>query len=118
MPRSHKRGFSEPLPPPRPYEGVRAAAVRVSRGRLVVDLTDGRTLITPLSLIPGFDLLPRRALDGHRIIGGGIGIHFPAIDEDVSVTNLLHPELTMRPAILPRLVTEAATSRRRHAAKR
>lgn len=91
--------------------------MRLNRGRLVVDLVDGRTLITPLSLIPGFDLLPRRALENHEIFGGGIGIHFPRIDEDVSVDNLLRPELAVRPTVLPRVQSEESSARRRRRAQ-
>jgi len=91
--------------------------VRLEGERLVVDLVDGRTLITPLSLIPGFDLLPPGALDDHEIFAGGIGIHFPRIDEDVSVDNLLRPELVMRPTVLPRVLSEETSARRRRRAQ-
>ena len=85
------------LPRARPFPGPRATSVRVSRARLVVDLADGRTLIVPLGLIPGFEGVPRHALADYELDGGGVGIHFPALDEDVSVANLLHPEATMWP---------------------
>jgi hypothetical protein len=39
---------------------------------------------------------------------GGIGIHFPRIDEDVSVDNLLRPELVVRPTVLPSIQSEAS----------
>ena len=81
---------------------------RVSRGRLVVELKDGRTLLVPLALIPGFDALPRWALSRYELIGGGIGIHLPVIDEDVSVANLLHQEDTMWPKALPSVVAPKA----------
>ena len=116
---SAKSRQRRPSPQPPPYDGPRATTVRVSRGRLVVDLRDGRTLVVPLALIPGFDALPRRALSTYELIGDGIGIHFPAIDDDVSVENLLHPELTMWPATLPHVVKPAAPrARRRHAGAR
>src|ERR1051325_3378648 len=102
---SYKPGMSSlkkhrprnPLPRARPFPGPRATAAHVSRARLVVDLDDGRTLIVPLALIPGFDGVPRHALAKYELVGGGVGIHFPDLDEDVSVANLLHPEATMWP---------------------
>ena len=119
MRHSVKRRQARPFPQPPPYNGPRATSVRVSRRRLVVELRDGRTLVVPLALIPGFDQLPRRALSAYELIGDGIGIHFPAIDDDVSVENLLHPELTMWPATLPSVAAPSPPrARRRHAGAR
>ena len=104
---------SSSVPRPRPYTGPRAVDVRVSRGRLVVALKDGRTLLVPLGLIPGFDALPRSAFHAHQLHGDGIAIYFPAIDESVSVENLLHPELTLRPSRLPQVVGSPSRGHRR-----
>jgi hypothetical protein len=112
MQRSLKHPQGKALASPPPYTGPRAAAVRIGRCNLIVELTDGRTLVVPLSLIPGFDALPRSALSTHELIGDGIGIHFPAIDDDLSVENLLHPERAMWPATPPRLVPQASARRR------
>jgi hypothetical protein len=98
---------SRKLPSPKPYTGPLATAARVVRGRLVVELKDGRTLIVPLSLIPGFATLPRSALSRHEVVGGGTAIHFPAIDEDVGIENLLHPEPILTPNALPRVSPHA-----------
>jgi hypothetical protein len=88
----------------------------VTRGRLVVDLRDGRTLIVPVGLIPGFDALPPRALSVCEVGALGIDIYFPALDEYVGVENLLHPELTLVPRVLPRVVNpDVIKTRRRRA---
>src|SRR6187401_393525 len=92
------------LPPPPPYVGPRATSARVTRGRLIVDLRDGRTIIVPISLIPGFADLPSRALSVCEVGKAGIDIYFPALDEHVGVENLLQPELTLVPRVLPRVV--------------
>lgn len=113
MQRSLKHREREALRSPPSYTGPRAAAVRIGRSNLIVELTDGRTLAVPLTLIPGFDALPRSALSTCELIGGGIGIHFPAIDDDLSVENLLHPERAMWSATPPRLVPRAS-ARRNH----
>ena len=95
----------EPLGPARPYTGPLALRARVHRRRLIVDLKDKRTLIVPVKLIPGFDLLPSRAFAAAELLGGGYGIYFPAIDECVGVENLFLPPDQIRvPRILPRLI--------------
>src|SRR5205814_1090925 len=104
MKRSTTRRMGEPLGPSRPHGGPRAERARVHRRRLIVDLKDKRTLIVPLSLIPGFDALPTRAFS-HPDITGGISIYFPAIDEHVGVENLfLPPDQILVPSILPKLI--------------
>jgi Protein of unknown function (DUF2442) len=67
----------------------RATAVRLTDDSLVVDLADGRTVSVPLAWYP-------RLLEGspherahHRFIGEGEGIHWPDLDEDISVENIL-----------------------------
>jgi hypothetical protein len=101
---SAKRKNLPPLGPSQPYVGPRAVRARVHRRRLIVDLMDGRTLIVPLSLIPGYDALPNRAFANPEM-EGGISIYFPAIDEAVGVENLFLPPDQIRvPRILPKLI--------------
>jgi hypothetical protein len=66
-----------------------ARAVSLTDDTLTVELTDGRTISVPLAWFP-------RLLHGSadershwRLIGRGDGIHWPDLDEDVSVKNLL-----------------------------
>ena len=67
----------------------RAVRARVTRDALTVDLADGRTLIVPLAWYPR--LLHGNAMERSRwrLIGGGVGIHWPDLDEDISVAGLL-----------------------------
>ncbi|MGI8617748.1 MAG: DUF2442 domain-containing protein [Gemmatimonadaceae bacterium] len=54
-----------------------------------VILADGREISTPLSWFPRLrDATPQQRAEW-ELIGGGIGIHWPAIDEDISVESLL-----------------------------
>lgn len=56
---------------------------------LRVDLADGRTITVPLAWYPRFlHGLPEER-DNWRLIGEGEGIHWPDLDEDISVENLL-----------------------------
>src|SRR4029078_3892953 len=67
----------------------RVEAVHFTRYALVVDLMDGRSISVPLNWYPRlFKATPKqRAL--WEICGGGYGIHWPAIDEDLSTEGLL-----------------------------
>jgi hypothetical protein len=84
----------------------------------VVELRDGRTIIVPVGLIPGFDALPPRALSVCEVGASGISIYFPALDEHVGVENLFHSELTLMPRVLPRVVNPEAISTPRQRAGR
>jgi hypothetical protein len=66
-----------------------ATAVEVSEDTLAVELQDGRTLIVPLSWYPRLEHATKGEREQWRLIGGGAGIHWDAIDEDVSVEALL-----------------------------
>jgi Protein of unknown function (DUF2442) len=76
----------------RPRPIPRAVGVSVTDEELTVELSDGRRLTTPLAWFPR---LARAKPDQRRIwrfIGEGIGIHWPEIDEDLSVEGLLRGE--------------------------
>jgi hypothetical protein len=66
-----------------------AKSARVSKDALTVDLTDGRTISVPLAWYPRLlhGTLPERVV--WQLIGNGAGIHWPALDEDISVEGLL-----------------------------
>ena len=72
-------------------EGREALAthVEVSEDTLSVELTDGRTIAVPLAWYPRLAHATAEERVSWRLIGGGRGIHWPAIDEDISVANLL-----------------------------
>ena len=68
---------------------AQAERVEVTDDSLIVDLADGRTLIAPLTWYPrlAHGTVEERA--NWRLIGRGEGIHWPALDEDVNVDDLL-----------------------------
>lgn len=72
-------------------EGRTAAAVqvRVTDDTLSVELSDGRTIAVPLGWYPRLAHATRKEQSTWRLIAGGQGIHWPSIDEDISVANLL-----------------------------
>jgi hypothetical protein len=70
-------------------EAGRATAVRLTEDTLVVDLADGRTVSVPLAWYPRLLQGSPAERANHRFIGQGEGIHWPDLDEDVSVENIL-----------------------------
>lgn len=67
----------------------RVEAVYFTRNALVVDLMDGRTISVPLSWYPRLLKASQRERAQWEICGGGYGIHWPEIDEDLSTEGLL-----------------------------
>jgi hypothetical protein len=70
-----------------------ATLVHVSDDTLTVELADGRTIAVPLAWYPRLSHASAAERASWRLIAGGRGIHWPDIDEDISVANLLagHP---------------------------
>ena len=56
---------------------------------LLVRLADGREISVPLLWFPRLAEATAEDRADYSLIGGGIGIHWPRIDEDVSVAGLL-----------------------------
>ncbi len=63
--------------------------VTVTDETLTAELADGRTISVPLDWYPRLVHATPQERDGWRIIGGGEGIHWPELDEDISVEGLL-----------------------------
>jgi hypothetical protein len=66
-----------------------ANQVRVGSDALTVELTDGRSISVPLAWFPRLSHGSDAERSKWRLIGGGHGIHWPMLDEDISVENLL-----------------------------
>jgi hypothetical protein len=68
---------------------VRAQKVTISEDALTADLSDGRTISVPLAWYPRLLNGTPEERGNWRLIGMGEGIHWPDLDEDVSVENLV-----------------------------
>ena len=66
-----------------------AQKVRCTADELIVSLVDGRTLAIPLVWFPRLADATQAQLQRYEILGDGEGIHWPEIDEDLSVEGLL-----------------------------
>jgi uncharacterized protein DUF2442 len=63
---------------------------------LTVVLDDGRVVSVPLVWFPRLLAATPAQRKQWEPIGGGVGLHWEAIDEDISVASLLQPERFMR----------------------
>ena len=68
---------------------ARAQDVTVTEDTLTVELSDGRSISVPLAWYPRLVHGTPEEHANWRLIGQGTGIHWPALDEDISVENLL-----------------------------
>ena len=66
-----------------------AQDVQFTESEMTVSLTDGRTISVPLSWFPSLSGATENQLQDYEILGDGDGIHWPQLDEDLSVKGLL-----------------------------
>lgn len=77
--------------------GERVKHVRCTDDTLSFDLVDGRTISVPITWYPRL-LTATPEQRGHWVIsGGGFGIHWPDLDEDLSTEGLLRGAPAPRP---------------------
>ena len=70
------------------YEPV-ATSVRVTADKLIVELSDGRELSVPVSWYPRLENGNEAERNNWELMPSGRGIHWPDLDEDISVSGLL-----------------------------
>ncbi len=68
---------------------ARAVDVHIHADRMVLRLADGREISVPLAWFPRQKPAADAERAGGRLMGNGEGIHWEAIDEDISVPVLL-----------------------------
>ncbi len=66
-----------------------ATSVKVTDDTLEFDLSDGRTIAAPVAWFPRLNQGTPAERRNWRLIGQGIGVHWPDLDEDISVEGLL-----------------------------
>lgn len=67
----------------------RVAGVACDEDRLIVDLMDGRSIAVPLAWYPRLFNATVEQRANWELAGGGYGIHWPELDEDLSTEGLL-----------------------------
>lgn len=68
---------------------ISAKSLRFDENSMWVDLTDGRSLGIPLAWFPRLLAATPEQRAAYEISGGGAGLHWPELDEDISVAGLL-----------------------------
>jgi hypothetical protein len=66
-----------------------AGTAEVTDDSLSVELDDGRTISVPLGWYPRLLHATQTERDNHRLIGNGEGIHWPDLDEDIRIEDLI-----------------------------
>ncbi len=66
-----------------------ARRIEFTHDTLVVDYQDGRSLHLPLEWFPRLSRASLEARSDWRLIGGGVGVHWPQLDEDLSAGGFL-----------------------------
>src|SRR5947199_1369152 len=78
----------------------RIKVVLVTEDLVIFDLVDGRTVSVPLAWSWRLSEATPEQRSRFEIIGSGSGIHWPDIDEDISVDGMLHGIPAARPRSL------------------
>lgn len=71
---------------------TRIRCVSVTEDELVVGLLDGRTIAVPVAWYPSLSGATAEQRANWEICGGGYGIHWPDLDEDLSTESMLRGE--------------------------
>ena len=66
-----------------------AVDIRFNKHSLIVSLADGREISVPLEWSDRLRKASAKQRKDWRLIGGGVGIHWSSIDEDILVESLL-----------------------------
>lgn len=80
---------------------IRVRGVHVDKERLTVDLMDGRSITVPLAWYPRLLAATPEQRRHWEIAGGGYGIHWPDLDEDLSTDGLLRGAPAPRGSLSP-----------------
>jgi hypothetical protein len=76
---------------------ARLVSVKVTEEEIIARLSDGRTMPVPLAWSWRLSEATPEQRSNYRIIGDGLGIHWPDIDEDISPEGMLHGCPARRP---------------------
>ena len=94
--------------------------IRVTKDEIIADLLDGRVIRVPIAWSWRLSEATPAQRANFRLIGGGRGVHWPEVDEDLSVEGLLHGTPARRPrpsAAEARVRNQALPNRRMQPAR-
>jgi hypothetical protein len=98
----------------------RIQEVQVTADEIVARLADGRVISVPLAWSWRLSEATAAQRANFRIIGSGQGVHWPEIDEHISVEGMLHgmPAPRLRPGAIPAEARPAPPNQRRRPARK
>ncbi len=64
--------------------------IKITEEIIIADLEDGRTISVPLAWSWRLSDATKKQRENFEIIGNGIGVHWPDIDEDISAEGMLN----------------------------
>jgi len=79
------------------YEFPRMLSVTVTEDSIAASLSDGRTVSVPLAWSWRLSEATPEQRAHYELIGSGQGVHWPEVDEDISVAGMLHGTPAQRP---------------------
>ena len=68
---------------------AKAKKITLSDDTIIIDLEDGRTISAPIAWYPRLLYGTKKERNNWRLIGDGEGIHWPDLDEDISIDNII-----------------------------
>jgi Protein of unknown function (DUF2442) len=74
---------------------------RVTEDEIIAHLADGRVISVPLAWSWRLSEATPKQRANCRLIGSGQGVHWPDVDEDISVEGMLHGIPAHRPRLTP-----------------
>jgi regulator of protease activity HflC (stomatin/prohibitin superfamily) len=80
---------------------ARITSIRVTDETITADLADGRTVSVPLAWSWRLSDAAPEQRGNWRIIGSGQGVHWPDVDEDISIRGMLDGIPAARPGLHP-----------------
>jgi hypothetical protein len=102
----------------------RIQRVRVTKNQIIADLADGRVISVPLAWSWRLSEATPAQRANFRLIGTGQGVHWPDVDEDLSVEGMLYGTPARRPrprtakSVHPRVPSNEALQRTAQKARR
>lgn len=72
-----------------------ASSAKVENGSLITELSEGRSIRTPLAWYPRIMHATEAERQNVRLIGKGRGLHWPDVEEDISVESIVRGQRSM-----------------------
>lgn len=66
-------------------------SLKIGQNELIANINDGRTISIPLSWFKQLENASLEKLKHFEISPSGYGIHFPELDEDISIKSFIAP---------------------------